>query len=137
MAKKKQFEEPCNISSIEIFNEMERQTRKINFDQKLEFILKGLRENIEITDYPFPIKNVIYTDSFDFESFIYEYKDIEINGKKKNKTYNQNIFIGYYTDKNLYGLKLKKKNIPEIGIYFIISTNDLNETAEKVKKNII
>ena len=135
MTKKiKQFEESYNISSIEINSEIERQKGKINFDQKLELIFDGLKDNIEIIGNPYSIKNVRYTDSLDYESFVYEYKGIEIIGKKKNKTYNQNIFIGYYTDKNRYGLKLKKKNIPEIGIYFIIDTNDIIKVEEKLNK---
>jgi hypothetical protein len=135
MAKKiKHFEELCNISSIEIINEIESQKGKLNFSKKLDLIFENLAKNIEIIDYPFPIKNTESTVNFDLDSFIYEYVGIEINGKKRNKTFNQKILIGYYTGKNRYGLILKKKNIPEIGIYFIIDTHNIDEVTEKLNK---
>jgi hypothetical protein len=106
-----QFEELGEILHSDILNEIEK--FKVNFDNKMDNILRFLKEKFETDKYLFSKENIKYDDSGDYGRW-----GIEIFGKRKRKTYAQWIFVGYYYNTEDHGIEFRKIGIPEIAIFF-------------------
>jgi len=126
MSEKSRNTKLCKISAKEIQDEIERHKKQeLDFYEKLALIYNELADKLETGKYPF-LKEIEFSDTIDGDSQRYVSKYMKISGKKKKKTYNQEILIGYNSD--FY--RLKKNKTPEIGIYFYLKFNNEEELAE-------
>ena len=128
-----QFEELGEITRDDILNEIEKW--KVKFDDKMDTIFRYLKDKFKTEKYPFSKNNIEYDDSGDYGRW-----GIEIHGKRKNKTYSQVLFIGYYYETKDHGINFLKEDIPEIVMFFDIDENKKGKVledkdfCEKIKK---